>query len=340
MSARSVVGALDPERYEVVPLGITRQGRWLLPEDARDALQRGPAEAVGAPVAVVPGAETALIPATGTTTVPRVDVVFPVLHGPNGEDGTIQGMLELAGLPYVGTGVLGSALGMDKIAQKDLFVRHGLPVTEYVAVRDHQWRGDPEATLRRVVESVGLPCFVKPANMGSSVGVTRAGDMEELAGGLRVAAEHDGRIICERAVSDKRELEVAVLGNERPQASVVGEVVPRHDFYDYEAKYSTGGADLLIPAQLPAALGDRVRALALAAFEILDCAGMARVDFFLERSTDRVLVNEVNTIPGFTSTSMYPKLWQASGLSYSDLLTRLIELALARHEARSRRTWG
>lgn len=332
MSARSVMAALDLERFEAVPLGITRQGRWYLPSDPAAALQSG--SSAGAAVAVVPGGDGALVPAAGGAALPPVDVVFPVLHGPNGEDGTIQGMLELAGLPYVGAGVLGSALGMDKIAQKDVFVRHGLPVTPYAAVREHALREDAGEVVRRVVEAVGLPCFVKPANLGSSVGIARAGDAQELLAGLLGAAAHDERIICERAVIDKRELECAVLGNERPEASVVGEVVPRRDFYDYESKYTAGGADLIIPADLPEAVSARVRTLALRAFEVLDGAGMARVDFFLDRGTGNVLINEVNTIPGFTATSMYPKLWEATGLGYRQLLTRLIELAILRHKAR------
>ena len=338
LSARSVIAALDAERFEVVPVGITRQGRWLLPGDAALALRAGPGPAGGEATALVPGAERGLVAAPGSAAaIDRLDVVFPVLHGPNGEDGTIQGLLELAGLPYVGSGVLGSALGMDKIVQKDLFVRHGLPVVEYCWLRRHEFEADPPRRAAEAAERVGLPCFVKPANMGSSVGISQARSVPELVASLQEAAGYDARLLCERAVGDKRELECAVLGNERLEVSVVGEVVPRRAFYDYEAKYAEGGADLVVPAELPAPVAAEVQALALRAFEVLDCAGLARVDFFLERDSGRLLLNEVNTIPGFTPTSMYPRLWAASGLPYRELLTRLIELALERHAGRQPR---
>jgi D-alanine-D-alanine ligase len=334
LSAQSVIAALDPQRFEVVPLAITREGRWLLPWNAQVALRAGPATSGGAALAILPGDERSLAVAGGGQGPGRLDVVFPVLHGPNGEDGTIQGLLELAGIPYVGAGVLGSALGMDKAAQKDLFVRHGLPVVEYMLVRRRAFRADPGRIAAEVACRLGLPCFVKPANLGSSVGISRAGTESELVAALRVAAGYDARLLCERAVIQKRELECAILGNDAPEASVVGEVVPKHDFYDYEAKYTPGGAELIVPADLPPGVADEVRALALRAFEVLDCAGMARVDFFLDGATGRALINEVNTIPGFTATSMYPRLWEASGLPYRRLLTRLIELALERHADR------
>jgi D-alanine-D-alanine ligase len=339
-SARSVIAALDPERFEAVPVGITREGRWLLPADAAAALREGPRAVAGPAVAVVPGAEPALVPARdgragpAAGRLPRVDVVFPVLHGPYGEDGTVQGLLELAGVPYVGSGVLGSAVGMDKIVQKDLFVRHGLPVVDYLPVDRRALREDADGVVRQVVERLGLPCFIKPANLGSSVGITQARTPEEVRAGLAEAARHDRRVLCERAVTPRRELECGILGNDDPRASVVGEVVPRGEFYDYESKYTPGGAELRVPADLPAEVAERIREMALAAFRILDCAGMARVDFFLEPTTGRLYVNELNTIPGFTATSMYPRLWEASGVPYRELLTRLVMLALERHAER------
>ena len=330
MSARSVLAALDPDRFEAVPLGIDRQGRWLVPADAERALAAGPGAVPGHAVSLRPGAPEALS-AEGASGAGGIDVVFPVLHGPNGEDGTIQGLLELCGLPYVGAGVLGSALGMDKVAQKDVLVRYGLPTPAYVGVRRAQWREDPDGVLAHVRERVGLPCFVKPANLGSSVGITRAGDPEGLRGALALAASYDRRLICERAVANAREVECGILGNEAPRASVPGEIVPHAAFYDYDAKYREGGADLIVPAELPPEVARRIQELALRAFAALDCAGMARVDFFVRRDTQEVLINEINTIPGFTERSMYPRLWAASGLPYPELLAQLINLALERH---------
>ncbi len=330
LSARSVLAALDPARFEAVPLGIDRQGHWLLPDDAQRALESGPDAVPGRAVTLRPGPGGALVTADGARS-PAVDVVFPVLHGPNGEDGTIQGLLQLCGLPYVGTGVLGSAVGMDKIMQKDVFVRHGLPTPDYVGVSRVDWRADPGGVAARVGTAVGLPCFVKPANLGSSVGISRAADAAELRAALALAARHDRRLICERAVTGCREVECGVLGNDHPRVSVPGEVVPHAVFYDYDSKYTAGGADLVIPADLPPAVTARIQTLALRAFAALDCAGMARVDFFVRTAPDAVLVNEVNTIPGFTERSMYPRLWAASGLPYPELLAQLVYLALERH---------
>lgn len=330
MSARSVLAALDPERFEAVPVGITREGRWLPPGPAAALLRDGAAAAEGAGsvvAAVAPG--QVLTGASGAR--PPLDVVFPLVHGPSGEDGTLQGLLELSGLPYVGAGVLGSALGMDKIVQKEVLAHHGLPVVAYRTVSRRQWREDPQGVVDALAGELGLPCFVKPANLGSSVGITKAHTCEELRAGLRAATRLDRRVIAERAVPECREIECGVLGNEHPGASVPGEVIPRREFYDYEAKYSEAGADLVVPAPLPAAVATEVAALAVRAFVALDCAGMARVDFFLDRRTLRPTVNEVNTIPGFTATSMFPRLWEASGLPYRALVTRLIELALERH---------
>ncbi|HUS16439.1 MAG TPA: D-alanine--D-alanine ligase family protein, partial [Chloroflexia bacterium] len=281
-------------------------------------------------------------PATGSNavalaghTLGAVDVVFPVLHGPFGEDGTVQGMLELAGLPYVGSGVLGSALGMDKIAMKAVFASYGLPVGPYVAVMRHEWEQDPAGVQQRAEAALTYPMFAKPANLGSSVGISKIHEPDEFAGALTRAARYDRRLLIEQGL-DAREIECSVLGNEAPRASVCGEIAPRREFYDFRAKYLDNTSDLIIPADLPVEVSERVRALAVAAFQAVDAAGLARVDFFVRRGDDAVFVNEINTLPGFTAISMYPKLWEASGLTYAELVSRLIDLALARHADRRR----
>lgn len=339
-SAASVLGAIDRSRYEVVPMGIARDGRWVLGGDPLRAL----AEAAGLRLALPPegpagdGDQPALVRVeagglpTGLTS--RLDVVFPVLHGPYGEDGTVQGLLELADVPYVGAGVLASAVGMDKATMKAVFRAHGLPVVPHLVVREADWAADPEAVSRRVAAELGYPCFVKPSNLGSSVGVSKVRAPEALAEAVALAFRHDRKVLVERAVPG-REIEVSVLGNDAPEASVPGEVLPGKEWYDYEAKYTEGIARLLIPAPLAPELADEFRRLAVAAFQAIDAAGLARVDFFLEAG-DRIWVNEINTIPGFTRTSAYPRLWEASGLPYPRLIDRLIELALERH-ARKRR---
>src|SRR5205823_3451628 len=267
--------------------------------------------------------------------LPPLDVVFPVFHGLNGEDGTIQGVLELANLPYVGAGVLGSALGLDKIYMKRAFAAAGLPIVDYLAITRRQYEHDPDAFIALVEERLGYPCFSKFANSGSSVGTTKAHNRSELVAGLRLASSFDRKLIVERAI-DARELEVSVLGNDQPQASVVGEVVPAHEFYDYEAKYLDEGSRLLIPAPIAQDVAETVRSMAIQAFLAVDAAGMARVDFFVERRSDRIIVNELNTIPGFTRISMYPKLWEASGLTYPRLIERLVELAIERFTDKQR----
>jgi D-alanine-D-alanine ligase len=260
-----------------------------------------------------------------------VDVVFPVLHGPYGEDGTIQGMLELAGVPYVGSGVLGSAASMDKPTMKKIFAHHGLPQVAWVALTRKQWEKGRERWTGEIEDSLGYPCFVKPANLGSSVGIRKAEDADGLASAIDEAARLDRRIIVEEGI-DAREIEVSVLGNEDPEVSVPGEIVIKKDgFYDYEAKYVEGGMELIAPAPIPEETTEEIRRVARTAFEAVDAAGMARVDFFLERGTDRLLLNEINTIPGFTPTSVYAELWATSGLPYEELLDRLIRLALERH---------
>jgi D-alanine-D-alanine ligase len=264
-----------------------------------------------------------------------VDVIFPVLHGPYGEDGTIQGLLEVAGVPYVGAGVLGSALGMDKIAMKLVFTAAGLPVAPYVAVSRAQWEADPGRIQARCERELGYPMFAKPANLGSSVGITKIHGPQEFAPALNRAARHDRRLLVEQGV-DAREIECSVLGNDQPIASVCGEIVPRREFYDFRAKYLDDSSDLIIPADLPEAVSSEVRRLAVAAFLAIDGAGRARVDFFVTRAGQQVYLNEINTIPGFTAISMYPKLWEASGLPPAELLDRLITLALDRWADRRR----
>ncbi|HEY8477214.1 MAG TPA: D-alanine--D-alanine ligase [Chloroflexota bacterium] len=340
-SAASIVANLDPERYEVLPIGITKEGRWVVGADPARALQAGLDSAELTPVALLPDpTQRALLTLDGasgslSSALGRVDVVFPVLHGTNGEDGTVQGLLELANVPYVGAGVLGSAVGMDKVTMKDLFVRHGLPVVEHLAVRRRHWETHPRSVVEQVEDVVGYPCFVKPANLGSSVGVTKVRSREELVAAMNLAAEYDRKLLVERAV-DAREVECGVLGNEEPVASVVGEVVPRREFYDYQAKYLDEETQLIIPAQIPEATAEAIRAMAIRAFKAVGCEGLARVDFFLTRDTGQVYVNELNTMPGFTTMSMYPRMWAATGLSFSALLDRLIELAIERYQDKQR----
>jgi D-alanine-D-alanine ligase len=340
LSARSVLDALDPERYEAIPIGVTKRGRWVRMPAGPPAL--GPAEEAaalpgvdassGTEVALAqdPGAR-ALVAGDGSRT--EIDVVFPVMHGPYGEDGSIQGFLEMAGVPYVGAGVLASAIGMDKAVQKVLLAAGGIPVVEHLVVQERAWEEDPEG-VEAGAEHLGFPLFAKPAALGSSVGITKVHGGGELRPALERALRYGRKALLERALEGARELECAVLGNDDPVASVAGEFVPRgHEFYDYEAKYlDERGAELVVPAELEPETLEEVQRLAVAGFRAIDCAGMARVDFFLT-GDGRLLLNEVNTIPGFTSISMYPKLWEASGVPYPDLVDRLVELAIERHEA-------
>ncbi len=341
ISAASIMNALDKDRFEVYPIGITKEGRWLTTGDPLAVLRAGtempPQLERRTETTLTPAQEESrdLIPGTRYEGIPPIDVAFPVLHGPFGEDGTVQGLLELADIPYVGSGVLASALGMDKIVQKTVFMQYGLPVVPFLPLKRKDWDRNPETMLDRIEARFGYPCFIKPANLGSSVGVTKAHDRDELSAALALAAAYDRKMLAEQAI-DGREIECSVLGNDDPIASVPGEIIPSREFYDYTAKYIDETSELLIPAPISAGLAQQVQDLAIRAFLALDCAGMARVDFFLERGTDRIYVNEVNTIPGFTSISMYPKLWAATGIPYPELLTRLIELALERHADRRR----
>jgi len=344
-SAASVLKALDPDKYEVVPIGITREGRWLVGSSA-DKLLPGVLEN-GRPVtASVDPTGPRLIPlspdpiatrgaAGSEARGPEVDVIFPLLHGTFGEDGTVQGLLELAGIPYVGAGVLGSAVGMDKDVMKRLFRDARLPIVKWVTVLRGEWEEHPARVRTLIERKVGYPLFVKPANLGSSVGISKVHGPKELPAALNLAVEYDRKVIIERAV-DAREIECSVLGNDHPEASVPGEVVPVNEFYDYEAKYLKEGSELIIPAKLRPRQTKRVQQLAVRAFQAVDGAGMARVDFLLDRRTAGLFVNELNTIPGFTPISMYPKLWEASGLPYPKLVDRLVELAIERHQEKSR----
>ncbi|HZX60952.1 MAG TPA: D-alanine--D-alanine ligase family protein [Candidatus Methylomirabilis sp.] len=335
-SARSVLAALDRSKYDVISIGITHDGEWLLVEGPE-----GLAEGKGSRVGVVPGASDRPLvridpgSETGRWLTDALDVVFPVLHGTYGEDGTVQGLLELLGLPYVGPGVMASAVGMDKVAMKTAFHQAGLPLAPHHVLLVPTWREDAATVMRVVEETLGYPMFVKPSNLGSSVGVSKVEHRTDLPHAIEAAFRYDRKVLVERGL-DCRELECGVLGNDRPEASVVAEIIPKRAWYDYQAKYEPGMSEVRIPAPLPPTLAEAVRAQAIRAYRAIDCAGMARVDFFLERATQTLYVNEINTIPGFTATSVYPKLWEASGVMYPDLLDRLIRLALERHRERSR----
>jgi len=324
ISAGAIHQNLDRSRFEVRSIYITRAGLWKpveAPSTDITALERGRA--------------FSFLPWEAGTSVPGgpADIYFPVLHGPFGEDGTIQGLLELAGVPYVGAGVTGSALGMDKTAAKSVLRDHGLPVVPWLALSEAEWRTSDAAILARVRRSLRPPFFVKPANLGSSVGITKVADAAALPAALALAFRYDQKALVEQGVSG-RELECSVLGNAAPEASLAGEVIPFREFYDYDDKYNDGRTKFVIPAELPARTMDRVRRLAVAVFQALGASGMARVDFFLEKRTNRLFVNELNTIPGFTEISMYPKLWAASGLPFPRLLERLVELGFERHRDR------
>ena len=358
-SAAAIFKHLDRMRYEAVPIRIEKDGRWVLPDKAPAALSAAEVieqARVQSARAVRAGRETLLVshpsedtlvtidrrpaadaaegePEGAVVTGMGLDVVFPVLHGPYGEDGTVQGLLELASVPYVGSGVLASAAGMDKAAMKALFAAHGLPQAEYRVVTQHQWSREPGTQAARLL-ALGLPLFVKPANLGSSVGISKVKTADDMAAALATAFQFDRKAVVEAGVPEPREIECAVLGNDEPEASVAGEVIPSREFYDYEAKYLDSASRTIIPADLDAATVARVQALALDAFRAIDGAGMARVDFLLSRATGALLLNEINTIPGFTTISMFSKLWEASGVAYGALIDRLIALALERHRGK------
>jgi D-alanine-D-alanine ligase len=330
-SATSILAALDPNRYEVSLLCVDTEGRWRLGGPGTLPEQASHGEEVSLPA--VPGDGT-LVSAGARRPVARLDVIVPIIHGTGGEDGCLQGFLELAGVPYVGSGVLGSALQMDKDVAKRLLRAEGIPVVPWIAVRAVELASGTEAVAQAAIRELGLPAFVKPASLGSSVGISKARTRAQLEEGLRHAARYDEKILVERAV-EAREIEVGVLGDDAPEASVVGEIVPKREFYDYESKYVDEDTELLVPAPLDEATAERARALALRAFRVLEGSGLARVDFFLDRQTGELFLNELNSLPGFTEVSMYPRLWRATGLSYPALLDRLVELALARHRRRA-----
>jgi D-alanine-D-alanine ligase len=358
-SAASVFQNLDPDRYDAIAIRIEKDGRWTLPPEppktmkAADVIAAAQLDAStghggtpaehGLPEAHLvahPGAETLLTLSRTGAQAGRsqiavsglaLDVVFPVLHGPYGEDGTVQGLLELANVPYVGAGVLASAVGMDKAAMKLVFAAKGLPICDYEVVLKRDWLRDERRVLDTIVSRLGFPVFVKPANLGSSVGISKAKHAAELRAAIVLAAQFDRKIVIEAAVPRAREIEVAVLGNDDPEASVPGEIIPSREFYDYEAKYVSDDSRTVIPADIDEARTAEVRALAIAAFKAIDGSGMARVDFLLAGDSQVLYLNEVNTIPGFTTISMYSKMWNASGLTYAQLLDRLIALAIERH---------
>jgi D-alanine-D-alanine ligase len=368
LSAASVVNAIDKTKYEVVPIGITKEGRWLTAEHAEKLLRgeshgqthlrAGDPEATPGAAVLATGASVVVPPEParrGVGLTPfqsdanlrraadraiNVDVIFPVLHGTFGEDGTIQGLLELADLAYVGAGVLGSSAGMDKDVMKSLFRAAGLPIVRHVTVLRSQFEDSPKKVRKLVESKLKYPVFVKPANLGSSVGISKAHDGKELGPAIAEAAKFDRKIVIEEGVGGKknkaREIECAVLGNDDPEASIAGEIVPCKEFYDYDAKYLAEGSDLLIPAKITKTEMKTVRELAIKAFQAVDCTGLARVDFLMDPKSRKLFVNEINTMPGFTAISMYPKLWAATGVAYPDLIDRLIQLGIERHEDKKR----
>jgi len=379
LSAASILDAIDKTKYDVVPIGITKEGKWLAsghaekllaarpgadtkhlragdPEATAGAAVLAKGEAVIVPPVPSSGEAHALTPfhtdaveslRSEQSTAPHlidVDVIFPVLHGTFGEDGTIQGLLELADIPYVGAGVLGSAAGMDKDVMKRLFLAEGLPIVKHVTILREEWRRDAKGTRKKIEKAVKYPVFVKPANLGSSVGITKAHDRDELGPAIDHAAEFDRKIVVEAAVGGKkgraREIECSVLGNDKPEASVAGEIVPSDEFYSYDAKYVSEGSQLVIPAKISKKQSKEVREMAVRAFQAVDACGLARVDFLMDPKSGKIYVNEINTMPGFTAISMYPKLWAATGLSYPKLIDRLIRLGLERYEEKKKNKYA
>lgn len=340
-SARSVLESIDRDKYEVTMIGIDRAGRWLTAPDASRLLAAGSVEGDQGlhPVSLDYVGGQALIGLDRAAPGTKLDVIFPILHGPYGEDGTVQGLLELAGVAYVGAGVLGSAAGMDKDMTKRILRAEGLPQLEHASVLRSRWRQEPAVVRHEIERDFAYPVFIKPANLGSSVGITKAHDGAEFVAGMDEAARYDRKIVVEADAGDCREVEVAVLGYEDPEMSVVGEIVPANEFYDYRAKYMDDASELHIPARIQPETADRVRQMARRVFLAVDACGLSRVDFFVGRDAEeRIYVNEINTMPGFTPISMYPKLWAASGVSYAELIDRLIQLAIARHKDRQETT--
>ena len=338
VSATSIVNALDRNKYEVLPIGITPEGRWLSSVKALELLRaRVNVENLPEHILVPDPRKQGLIElkdSSAQAAPQQIDVAFPVLHGTYGEDGAIQGLFELADIPYVGSGVLGSAVGMDKVVQKQLLRAANIPVAPEVWFMIAEYRDHSKKILGLIERKLSYPCFVKPANLGSSVGISKAHNHRELMQAIELAAEYDLKILVEKGIEHAREIECSVLGNEEPIASIAGEIIPSNEFYDYDAKYVDGKSTPVIPARLPKSVLKKVQFYSTESFRILNCSGMARVDFLVRKKTNAIFLNELNTIPGFTSISMYPKLWQASGISYPDLLDRLVQLAIEHHEER------
>ena len=338
VSAASVINALDKEKYEVIPIGIASTGQWLSSNETLRLLKEKQSIEFEKEQLLIPDPRKQSLVAIndGGGIGKTLDVIFPVVHGRFGEDGTLQGLLELADIPYVGPGVLGSAVGMDKAVQKELLIRANIPTAPGIWFTIEEYKTQYKKIISEVELKLKYPLFVKPSNSGSSIGINKAHNRKELLESINVAAQFDRKILIERGIKNAREIECGVLGNDQPEASVLGEIVPSNEFYDYDAKYVDEKSNAIIPAKLPNAVAKKIKHYALTAFRILDCAGMARVDFLITKKTNRIFLNEINTIPGFTSISMYPKLWQASGVSYSALLDKLIQLAIERYKEKSK----
>jgi D-alanine-D-alanine ligase len=340
VSAASIINALDKNKYDILPIGITKEGRWLTAVNAVQLLRdHAPLDNLPEHVLLPDPRKQSLV--NISTAFPQaaqhLDVIFPVIHGTYGEDGTIQGLFELADIPYVGAGVLGSAVGMDKVIAKQLLERAKIPVTSGVWFLYSDFTKNSKKYIAEIEKKLRYPCFVKPPNQGSSVGITKAHNRKELIAAIGLAGQYDRKILVEKAILNPREIEVSVLGNDEPEVSVAGEIIPSNEFYDYDAKYVDGKSRAIIPAKLPNHVVKKIQRCALSAFKILNCAGMARIDFLIQKN-GKVFLNEINTIPGFTSISMYPKLWEASGVAYADLLDKLIHLAIERHEQKRQLT--
>jgi D-alanine-D-alanine ligase len=336
VSAASVMSALDKEKYEIIPIGIAPNGKWLSSSDTLRLLKEKISIENESEQILTPDPRKKSLVAFNTSAheTKSLDVIFPITHGTYGEDGTLQGLLELADIPYVGAGVLGSSVGMDKVVQKELLHQAKIPVTPSCWFLYNDYTKQQKKLIAQIERKLRYPLFIKPANSGSSIGISKAHNRKELLTFVEQASQFDRKILIEQAVKNAREIECAVLGNDKPEASVLGEIIPSNEFYDYDAKYVDGKTAEVIPAKIPKAVSKKIQTYAIQAFRTLDCAGMARIDFLVNRKTNQIFLNEINTIPGFTSISMYPKLWQASGLPYSALLDRLIQLALERHRAK------
>lgn len=338
VSASSIIEALDRKKYVVFPIGITPEGRWLSSKDAIKLLkEKSSVESLPEHLILPDPRKQGLVEinTSGVAEIQNIDVVFPVMHGTFGEDGTVQGLLELAGVPYVGAGVLGSAVGMDKVIQKLVLEAAKIRVAQGLSFLISEFEEGQKKIVVRIEEELQYPCFVKPSNTGSSIGISKAHDQKELIDAVALAGQYDRKIIVEKSIEKAREIECGVIGNDKPAASVLGEIIPSNEFYDYDAKYVDGKSTSIIPADIPKWAVRKIQYIACKAFKVLDCSGMARVDFLVQGNGSKIFLNEINTIPGFTSISMFPKLWEASGLSYPDLLDKVIQLAIERHRAKS-----